>query len=108
MDFWLAKAASTALGEAVSDFSIRVLPPVVAVLIGFAVFVPWGAATGESAGELLASIPVLVVKLAIFGAGLAFVETLSAKLRVFRAPEFLATAFMLAVLGLLVHLLLGA
>ncbi len=76
--------------------------------IGFAVFVPWGAATGESAGELLASIPVLVVKLAIFGAGLAFVETLSAKLRVFRAPEFLATAFMLAVLGLLVHLLLGA
>ena len=39
MDFWLAKAASTALGEAVSDFSIRVLPPVVAVLIGFAAFV---------------------------------------------------------------------
>jgi hypothetical protein len=32
----------------------------------------------------------------------------SAKVRVFRAPEFLATAFMLAVLGLLVHLLLGA
>jgi hypothetical protein len=27
---------------------------------------------------------------------------------VFRAPEFLATAFMFAVLGLLVHLLLGA
>lgn len=39
VDFWLAKAASTALGEAVSDFSIRVMPPVVAVLIGFAVFV---------------------------------------------------------------------
>lgn len=37
--FWLAKAASTALGEAVSDFSIRVMPPVVAVLAGFAVFV---------------------------------------------------------------------
>jgi len=27
---------------------------------------------------------------------------------VFRAPEFMATAFMFAVLGLLVHLLLGA
>jgi formate hydrogenlyase subunit 4 len=49
-----------------------------------------------------------VLKLLIAGAGLALVETLSAKLRVFRAPEFLATAFMLAVLGLLVHLLLGA
>jgi formate hydrogenlyase subunit 4 len=35
-------------------------------------------------------------------------ETVSAKLRVFRAPEFMATAFMFAVLGLLVHLLLGA
>jgi formate hydrogenlyase subunit 4 len=36
------------------------------------------------------------------------VETVSAKLRIFRAPEFLATAFLLAVLGLLVHLMLGA
>ncbi|GAA1960854.1 hypothetical protein [Microbacterium deminutum] len=37
--FWATKAASTALGEAVSDFSIHVLPPVVAVLLGFALFV---------------------------------------------------------------------
>jgi formate hydrogenlyase subunit 4 len=50
----------------------------------------------------------LVLKLAIAGAVLALVETVSAKLRIFRAPEFLATAFLLAVLGLLVHLMLGA
>lgn len=37
--FWVAKAVSTALGEAVSDYSIRVLDPVVAVLLGFAFFV---------------------------------------------------------------------
>src|SRR5690348_10216063 len=36
--FWVAKAASTALGEAASDFSIRVMPPVAAVLIGFVSF----------------------------------------------------------------------
>jgi uncharacterized membrane-anchored protein len=36
--FWAAKAASTALGEAVSDFSIRIMPPVLAVLLGFALF----------------------------------------------------------------------
>jgi len=48
------------------------------------------------------------VKLAIAGAGLALIETASAKVRVFRAPEFLATAFLFAVLGLLVRLLLGA
>jgi len=76
--------------------------------IGFAVFLPWGAAMGQGPASLLAAIPVLALKLTIAGAGLAIVETLSAKLRVFRAPEFLATAFMLAVLGLLVHLLLGA
>jgi formate hydrogenlyase subunit 4 len=77
--------------------------------IGFALFIPWGVSTGESGPlGLLASIPLLAGKLALTGAGLALIETVSAKLRVFRAPEFLAIAFLLAVLGLLVHLLLGA
>jgi formate hydrogenlyase subunit 4 len=77
--------------------------------IGCALFIPWGAATGEAGPEaLLASIPALALKLAVAGAALAVVETVSAKLRVFRAPEFLATAFLFAVLGMLVHLLLGA
>jgi formate hydrogenlyase subunit 4 len=77
--------------------------------IGFALFIPWGISTGEDGPVgLLASIPLLAAKLAGTGAGLAFVETISAKLRVFRAPEFLASAFLFAVLGLLMHLLLGA
>jgi formate hydrogenlyase subunit 4 len=77
--------------------------------IGFALFVPWGVSTGEGGpAALLASIPLLAAKLAVAGAALAVIETISAKLRVFRAPEFLATAFLFAVLGLLVHLLLGA
>ncbi|QDZ14319.1 COG4705 family protein [Humibacter ginsenosidimutans] len=37
--FWITKAVSTAMGEAVSDYSIHVLPPVVAVLCGFVLFV---------------------------------------------------------------------
>lgn len=37
--FWVTKGVSTALGEALSDFSIHVMPPVVAVLLGFALFV---------------------------------------------------------------------
>jgi formate hydrogenlyase subunit 4 len=77
--------------------------------IGFALFIPWGISThGNGPVALLASIPLLATKLAVTGAGLALIETLSAKLRIFRAPEFLAVAFLLAVLGLLVHLLLGA
>jgi formate hydrogenlyase subunit 4 len=77
--------------------------------IGFALFLPWGVSTrADSPLTLLTSIPLLAVKLLVCGAGLALIETLSAKLRVFRAPEFLATAFLFAVLGMLVHLLLRA
>jgi formate hydrogenlyase subunit 4 len=77
--------------------------------IGFALFVPWGVSTGAGGPvALLASIPLLAVKLLVAGGALALIETVSAKLRVFRAPEFLGVAFVFAVLGLLVHLLLGA
>jgi formate hydrogenlyase subunit 4 len=77
------------------------------VTIGIALFLPWGIAAEEGALPFLISLPALVAKLALAGAGLALIETVSAKLRVFRAPEFLATAFLFAVLGLLVHLLLA-
>ena len=76
--------------------------------IGFALFLPWGVATGAGPLSLLASMPILAAKLVLAGAALALIETLSAKLRIMRAPEFLAAAFLFAVLGLLVHLLLGA
>ncbi len=74
--------------------------------LGFAFFLPVGLA-GRDAGalDLLLATVALVLKLILAGAALALFETLSAKLRVFRAPEFLAMAFMLAVLGLLTRLL---
>jgi len=77
--------------------------------IGIALFLPWGIAIhGASVTAVLIGTAALMVKLAVCGAGLALIESLSAKLRIFRAPEFLAMAFLIAVLGLLVHLLLGA
>lgn len=78
--------------------------------IGFALFLPWGIAAHGQDGiwALLLAIALLILKLAIAGSVLALIESLSAKLRIFRAPEYLAMAFLLAVLGLLVHLLLGA
>jgi len=76
--------------------------------IGFALFVPWGIGTGApDFSSLAVAVPALALKLLAAGAALAVIETVSAKMRVFRAPEFLATAFLFAVLGLLVHLLLG-
>jgi formate hydrogenlyase subunit 4 len=77
--------------------------------IGLALFIPWGL------GSLEQGLPALVIgwgltilKLAGAGTALALIEAFSAKLRIFRAPEFLATAFLLAVLGLLVHQLQGS
>lgn len=74
--------------------------------IGIALFLPWGIAqVGDWAGAPMA-IVALLFKLTVVGFGLALLETLSAKMRVFRAPEFLGTAFLLAVLGMLTHFLL--
>jgi formate hydrogenlyase subunit 4 len=76
--------------------------------IGLAIFFPWGIAQVHDLLGLLLAAPVLVGKLALGGAALAVIETLSAKMRIFRVPEFLAGAFLLAVIGILVHFLLGA
>ena len=76
--------------------------------IGFAIFFPFGIVQGGDWLAILGAAPVLVGKLAIGGVLLALIETLSAKLRIFRAPEFLGTAFLLAVLAMLVNLLLGS
>lgn len=77
--------------------------------IGLALFVPWGLVSLEQGIPALAlGWGLTILKLAVVGAGLALIEGFSAKLRIFRAPEFLATAFLLAVLGLLVHQLLGS
>jgi formate hydrogenlyase subunit 4 len=77
--------------------------------IGIALFLPFGIAQGSADWlAILGATPVLVAKLAAGGFALALIETLSAKLRIFRAPEFLGTAFLLAVLAMLVNLLLGS
>jgi len=74
--------------------------------VGIALFFPYGIAEGGSAAGLLLALPALALKLGIGGFLLAAIETMSAKMRIFRAPEFLGTAFMLAVLAMLIHALL--
>jgi len=76
--------------------------------IGLALFFPWGIAGAGTPLAMLVAMPVLLAKLAIGGVLLALIETINAKMRLFRVPEFLATAFLLAVIALLVHVLLGA
>jgi formate hydrogenlyase subunit 4 len=75
---------------------------------GIALFFPWGIAEANDRVALALALPMLVAKLAAGGMLLAVIETVLAKMRIFRVPEFLATAFLLGVLALLVRILLGA
>ncbi|MCY0852715.1 respiratory chain complex I subunit 1 family protein [Cupriavidus sp. D39] len=75
--------------------------------IGLALFFPWGIAEAQAPMSMLLALPALLFKLTAGGILLATLETVSAKMRIFRVPEFLATAFLLAVIGMLVHLLLA-
>jgi len=76
--------------------------------IGCALFMPWGIAEAGNLAALPVALLALFVKLALGGAGLALLETVTAKMRIFRVPEFMGTAFLLAVLGMLIHFLLGS
>jgi formate hydrogenlyase subunit 4 len=70
------------------------------------VFLPWGIARGLDPRALAAGLSLVVVKLAVLGAVLAVSETVLAKMRLFRAPAFLNLALLLALLGLLSHVIL--
>ena len=74
--------------------------------LGIALFFPFGISQTVDPLLLLAAAFLILLKLTVGGFLLALIETVNAKMRVFRAPEFLGTAFLLAVLAMLVHLLL--
>jgi formate hydrogenlyase subunit 4 len=70
-------------------------------LIG-AVFAPWGVAqAGTGIAAYAIGVAAYLVKLAVGGILLALFETAIAKMRVFRVPDFLGAALMLALLAAL-------
>jgi formate hydrogenlyase subunit 4 len=58
--------------------------------IGIALFLPWGIAQAGRWEMMPVAILALLLKLGLAGAGLAVLELVSAKMRIFRVPEFLA------------------
>ncbi|MDD5656636.1 MAG: NADH-quinone oxidoreductase subunit H [Elusimicrobia bacterium] len=64
-------------------------------------FLPWGAALGADWTQLGLGAALCVLKLCALAVAVALVETATAKLRLFRVPDFLGTAFVLALLALL-------
>jgi formate hydrogenlyase subunit 4 len=72
-------------------------------LIG-CLFAPWGTASPDAAPrELLIGATAYIGKLTVGGLLLAVFETSIAKMRVFRVPEFLGAALMLALLATLLR-----
>ena len=79
---------------------------VVYTLLGIALFFPWGI-SGTDGPEAYATAGFfLLLKLLTAGLLLGVLETLMAKLRIFRVPEFMTLAFLLAILGFLSHFVL--
>jgi formate hydrogenlyase subunit 4 len=67
-------------------------------------FVPWKLAVlGEGPAAYLVGMLAYFAKLAVGGALLALFETATAKMRVFRVPEFLGAALMLGLLATLLR-----
>jgi formate hydrogenlyase subunit 4 len=72
-------------------------------------FVPWGMASPDArALPLIAGAIAYLGKLAVAGALLALFETVIAKMRVFRVPEFLGAALMLGLLAALLRFVSGS
>ena len=62
-------------------------------------FFPWGVALANTSAALLTALLALAVKLLVFSAAIALLETAVAKLRLFRVPELLAGSFTVALLA---------
>lgn len=70
------------------------------------IFLPWGIAQDFTFTDLGIGILAIAAKLAFLGVALVIWETVIAKMRLFRVPQFLGFAFLLALLGMLTHVIL--
>jgi len=72
----------------------------------FDLFFPWGISATASVPALMIALGLWVCKLIALFALLVIMETGLAKMRLFEVPQFLSTAFFLALLGMFMHYIL--
>jgi formate hydrogenlyase subunit 4 len=70
------------------------------------IFFPWGIAQNFSLNALGFGLFSILLKLGVLALILAFAETAVAKMRLFRVQEYLGFAYLLALLGMLSHIVL--
>lgn len=74
--------------------------------LGIAAFCPWGIAADGDIASLVPALGLLAIKLAAGAVIMVLIETGLAKMRIFRLPEYLGSAFLLATLGMIAFFIL--
>ncbi|MDD5285180.1 MAG: NADH-quinone oxidoreductase subunit H [Desulfuromonadaceae bacterium] len=74
--------------------------------LGISAFCPWGISPGGEIGTLALALVMLAVKLMVGALVMVLIETGLAKMRIFRLPEYLGSAFLLATLGMIAFFIL--
>ena len=69
---------------------------------------PWGLAHGQLPTNVLAAVPLILVKILLFAVVLVVIESSLAKLRLFRITEFLGAAFITSVAAMITSIFPGA
>jgi len=69
---------------------------------------PWGLSSSRELGSVLSAIPALLAKAMGLGVIFALIDNSFSKLRLFKIPEFIVAAFVLAVLAVVIFYLGGA
>lgn len=90
---------------ALIEWAAQIKLMIYAVLIAN-IFWPWGIARELTAEALAVGTVAIGAKLAVLAVLLVVWETVLAKMRLFRVPQFLGFAFLLALLGMLTHVVL--
>ncbi len=90
---------------ALIEWAAQIKLMIYAVLIAN-IFWPWGIAREFTAEALAIGALAIGAKLALLAVILVLWETVMAKMRLFRVPQFLGFAFLLSLLGMLTHVVL--
>lgn len=67
------------------------------------IFFPIGIITNLTVFGAIAAIIIYIIKILIFASVIAIIESTMAKFRLFRVPDLLWIAFMLSLLGIIIH-----
>jgi formate hydrogenlyase subunit 4 len=76
------------------------------ITIAWSAFLPWGVATQVTAPDLAIGVIIFLVKLLALALVIAIIESSMAKLRLFRLPNLLTGAFILAFLAVMSYFVL--